>query len=138
MRSTRTLAAAIAAVLLAMPAARAADLPPLAPQFHPVVEFSGWYLRGNVGVTNQQGKSLDLVPVPPALSKAQPSTPFLSFDSSPFFGLGVGYQFNQWLRADVTGEYRSKAHFNGQIVDKAGGITLPDEFNASKSKWLFL
>jgi opacity protein-like surface antigen len=110
----------------------------LAPQFHPVVEFSGWYLRGNVGMTNQQVKSLDLVPFPAAFANDKLSTPFLSFDSSPFFGMGVGYQFNQWLRADVTGEYRSKAHFHGQIVDKAGGITLPDDFTASKSEWLFL
>jgi Spy/CpxP family protein refolding chaperone len=56
MRSTRTLAAAVAAVLLAMPVARAADLPPLAPP--PLPEFSGWYLRGNVGMTNQQVNSL--------------------------------------------------------------------------------
>src|SRR3982074_3829018 len=123
MRSTRTLAAAIAAVLLAMPAARAADLPPLAPQFHPVVEFSGWYLRGNVGMTNQQVKSLDLVPFPAAFANDKLSTPFLSFDSSPFFGMGVGYQFNQWLRADVTGEYRSKAHFHGQIVGAGVGTS---------------
>ena len=138
MRSTRMLAAAIAAVFLAMPVARAADLPPLAPQFHPVPEFSGWYLRGNVGMTNQRVKSLDLVPLPAAFANDTLSTPFLNFDSSSFFGMGVGYQFNQWLRADVTGEYRSKAHFHGQIVDKAGGITLPDDFTASKSEWLFL
>jgi opacity protein-like surface antigen len=138
MRSTRTLAAAVAAVLLAMPAARAADLPPLAPPPFPVAEFSGWYLRGNVGMTNQQVKSLNLVPLPAAFAGDTLSTPFLNFDSSPFFGLGVGYQFNNWLRADVTGEFRSKASFHGQIVDRSGGVTLPDNMTASKSEWLFL
>jgi len=138
MRSTRSLAAAVAAVLLAMPAARAADLPPLAPPQYPVAEFSGWYLRGNVGMTNQEVNSLKLVPLPAAFANDTLTTPFLNFDSSSFFGLGVGYQFNHWLRADVTGEFRSKAHFHGQIVDKSGGITLPDDFTASKSEWLFL
>ena len=75
---------------------RAADLPPLAPQFQPVVDFSGWYLRGNVGMTNQRVKSLDLVPLPAAFANDTLSTPFLNFDSSSFFGMGVGYQFNQW------------------------------------------
>src|ERR1700710_450763 len=70
MRSTRMLAAAIAAVFLAMPMARAADLPPLAPQFHPVPEFSGWYLRGNVGMTHQlvvlrNGRRLSVQPMAP-------------------------------------------------------------------------
>ena len=27
------------------------------------------------------------------------------------FGLGVGYEFNNWLRVDVTGEYRNEAAF---------------------------
>jgi opacity protein-like surface antigen len=59
------------------------------------------------------------------------------FDSSMLFGLGLGYQWNNWLRTDVTGEYRSKANFHGlQIVDSGGMFT--DEYRASKSEWLFL
>jgi opacity protein-like surface antigen len=138
MRSTLTLAAATAVVLLALPSAHAADLPPLAPpQFQaPVEDFSGWYLRGNVGVTNQHVNSLDLVPNP--FPGTAVSTPFLSFDASPFFGLGVGYQLNNWFRFDVTGEYRSSSHFHGSQIASSGGVTLPDDYNASKSEWLFL
>ena len=36
-----------------------------------------------------------------------------AFNSAPFFGLGVGYNFNDWLRFDVTGEYRGRANFHG-------------------------
>jgi len=129
------LAAAIAAIFLAMPVARAADLPPLAPQFHPVPEFSGWYLRGNVGMTNQRVKSLELVPLPAAFANDTLSTPFLNFDSSSFFGLGVGYQFNPWLRADVTGQFRGKAHF--QALDFINN-SFPEQTFASKSEWVFL
>ncbi len=135
MSSTRLLAAATTAVLLAIPAARAADLgiPPLLP---PPSELSGWYLRGDIGLTNQQVRSLDLEPFP--FGNTTVTTPFLSFDSSPLFGIGVGYQFNDWLRFDATGEYRSKAHFAGQQVSASGGVTLPDQYTASKSEWLFL
>ena len=135
MSSTRLLAAATTAVLLAIPAANAADLgvPPLMPV---PIEASGWYLRGDIGLTNQQVGSLNLVPFP--FGGTTFTTPFLSFDSSPLFGVGVGYQVNDWLRFDVTGEYRSKAHFSGQQISMSGGVTLPDQYNASKSEWLFL
>src|SRR5271155_2361719 len=35
--------------------------------------------------------------------------------------MGVGYEWNSWLRFDVTGEYRTKAAF------KATGTPLPNE-----------
>ena len=34
-----------------------------------------------------------------------------SIGDSAFVGGGVGYQFNSWLRADVTGEYRTSANY---------------------------
>ena len=52
MSSFKIFAMASAAAGLAITAADAADLP-LAPMPVPVVqEFSGWYLRGDVGMTN--------------------------------------------------------------------------------------
>ena len=36
----------------------------------------------------------------------------LSFNTAGIFGLGVGYQFNNWFRADVTGEYRGNSQFS--------------------------
>ena len=60
------------------------------------------------------------------------------FDSAPIFGLGLGYQFNNWLRADVTGEYRGKSNFHGYDIVYAGGNTYTDEYRGSKSEWLVL
>jgi len=152
MSSFKILVVASAAVTLTVAAANAADLgiapacPPGAVVVGPgacapppvAYEFSGWYLRGNLGMTNQSVRSLNLVPLPPAFAGETITTPFLSFDSSPLFGLGAGYQVNNWLRVDATGEYRSSSHFHGQQVDKSGAITLPDDYTASKSEWLFL
>jgi opacity protein-like surface antigen len=141
MSSFKTLVVAGAAAGLTAAAAQAADLAPIPPPIQPVPiiqEFSGWYLRGNIGMTNQNVKSLKLEPLPAAFANDIITTPFLGFDSSPLAGLGVGYQINNWLRVDGTAEYRSKAHFHGQQVDSSGGITLPDDYTASKSEWLFL
>jgi opacity protein-like surface antigen len=60
------------------------------------------------------------------------------FDASPLFGVGVGYYFNDWLRFDLTGEYRSKADFHGTQVITSNTGTITDEYNFSKSEWLFL
>jgi opacity protein-like surface antigen len=134
MSSFKIFAMAGAAIGLAVTAANAADLP-LAPAPIAVVpEFSGWYLRGDIGMTNQQVTSLTNV-VAPGTSVG---TKFLTFDSAPLYSLGGGYQFNNWLRVDVTGEYRGNSHFHGQQIAKFGGVILPDDYNASKSEWLFL
>jgi opacity protein-like surface antigen len=113
--------------------AHAADLPQLPPVYAPPIEeyvASGWYLRGDIGMSNQQVKSLDN-----ALFTSAVTVVHKDFDSAPFFGLGVGYQFNHWFRADVTGEYRGKANFHGfDIV----GTTGTNEYRASKSEWLVL
>ena len=117
--------------------ARAADLPlpPVSPP--PIEEYvaSGWYLRGDIGMTNQQVKSLfnNLYTTADSVTTVQKE-----FDSSPLFGLGVGYQWNTWLRADVTGEYRGKANFHGLDIVNSGGVRSTDEYRASKSEWLVL
>ena len=61
------------------------------------------------------------------------------FDAAPFFGLGVGYTVNNWLRFDVTGEYRGAANFHGLDVGAIpGGGFADDRYTASKSEWTFL
>jgi opacity protein-like surface antigen len=136
MSNTRLLAAVTTAAMLAIPAAHAADLPPLPPPVYapPPPITSGWYLRGDIGMTNQSLGSLNNV----VSSDTTVDTKFLTFDASPLFGVGVGYQWNNWLRFDVTAEYRSNAHFHGQQVASAPGIILPDDYHASKNEALFL
>ncbi len=140
MSSFKSLVVAGAAVGLTVATAHAADLG-AAPFVQPVPvvqDFSGWYLRGYVGATNQQVSSLSLQPLPASFAGESITTPFLSFDSSALIGLGPGYRFNNWFRVDGTAEYRASAHFHGQQVESQGGVTLPDDYTASKSEWLFL
>jgi len=57
---------------------------------------------------------------------------------SPLFGLGIGYIVNNWLRFDVTGEYRGAANFHGYDIGTSAGGIFPDLYNGSKSEWTFL
>ena len=134
MSSFKKFAMASAAVGLAITTANAADLP-LAPVPIPVVqEFGGWYLRGDIGMTNQQTNSLTNV-VAPGTSVG---TRFLQFDSAPLFSLGGGLQFNNWLRADITGEYRGNSQFFGtDRIAYPGGVGT-DTYHATKNEWVVL
>jgi opacity protein-like surface antigen len=90
----------------------AADMPEFVEPAPVVVrEFGGWYLRGDVGISNQRvedfssplftagGNDFDLQ--------------YSEFDASAFLGVGVGYRFSEWIRADITGEYRFDSDFRG-------------------------
>jgi opacity protein-like surface antigen len=116
----------------APPGAVPCYLPPPPPVV--VEEYSGWYLRGDIGITNQSVR--DLTNVQDASNSV--SNVGIGFDASPLFGVGIGYYFNDWLRFDLTGEYRSKANFHGSQVITSGGSTYTDEYSGSKSEWLFL
>ena len=110
MRSVKSFIAAGAATLLSS-AVFAADMaiapPPYGP---PVVEdFGGWYLRGDIGFSNQRVKTKEWHSYSSLLSLEQDD----SFDTAGIFGVGVGYRFNNWFRTDVTGQYRGKANLHG-------------------------
>lgn len=124
-------AAFVAMTALFATASRAADMPQLPPVYAPPIEEAGgWYLRGDIGMSNQKVKSLDN-----ALFTSAVNVVHKDFDSAPFFGIGVGYQFNSWFRADLTGEYRGKATFHGLDIV---GTTSTNEYRGSKSEWLVL
>jgi opacity protein-like surface antigen len=122
--------------------ASAADMaiaPPM-PYAAPVAEFGGWYLRGDVGFSNQNVKSRDFYKYDNGslVSLDQRS----GFDTGGIIGVGVGYQFNSWFRADITGQYRGNANFHGldltSYYDTGVLQRGSDTYGASKSEWLML
>ncbi len=139
--STLKSVALAAVVTVALPfTALAADMPLPPP---PYVEFGGWYLRGDIGMSNQRFNRLDNISFATA-----PAFTFLDkggFQSGTFFGLGVGYQYNSWLRFDVTGEYRGKVGFSAldSYVDVVTPCPPPNnvctnDYRGTKSEWVFL
>jgi opacity protein-like surface antigen len=140
MRSVKSLIAAGAASLLSS-GAFAADMAIMPPPVYappPVEDFGGWYLRGDIGFSNQRVKRLDTpgyhdpgITVLPTIG--------LGFDSAGIFDLGAGYRFNNWFRADIIGQYRGKANMHGlDIVSFNGAVIGTDEYRASKSEWVVL
>ncbi|WP_372426624.1 outer membrane protein [Salinarimonas chemoclinalis] len=139
------LVAALAAVggVIATSANAADLLPSLPPAPAPVAveAFGGWYLRGDIGLSSQHSDD----PKNPLLDAAQPAAAVeviqSDFSSAGFVGAGVGYRFNSWFRADVTGEYRGRAQYRG--LDRvrwigANGFNQTNEIYFDKTEWVGL
>ena len=121
--------------------ALAADMPPVMYQAPPVEAFGGWYLRGDIGMSNQRVKNIHNILMDDASQFTWVDKG--GFDSAPIFGVGVGYQFNNWLRFDGTAEYRGGASFHA--MDRffnpfmgVNGLMNTNEYTAVKSEWVFL
>jgi opacity protein-like surface antigen len=140
MRSVRVFIAAGAASLLSS-MAFAADMPIAPPPYAPVADFGGWYLRGDIGFSNQSVGSIrnTNAALYSGLTSFQETT---GFDTGGIYQIGVGYQFNHWLRADITGQYRGNANLHGidQVSFPWAGATASgiDTYSGSKSELLFL
>lgn len=120
MGSLKTLAYVGAVAMVAASAvttASAADLAPpplMAPPPPPIVEsMGGLYLRGDVGVGHMNESTVTSVLTTPGFVAPDWRMDKRSFDGNAFAGAGIGYQFNNFLRFDVTGEYRGATHYNG-------------------------
>src|SRR6476469_8553042 len=100
----------------------------------PVEDFGGWYLRGDIGFSNQRVKRLNNAL--DALNTT--SVQNLGFNTAGIFGLGVGYKVNNWFRVDVTGEYRGNSQFFGtDRISFPGGVGT-ETYHATKSEWVVL
>jgi opacity protein-like surface antigen len=60
------------------------------------------------------------------------------FTGGTSWGLGAGYQFNNWFRADITGEYRSRVGFTGTDIATFPGATFSDVYQGGYSSWVGL
>jgi opacity protein-like surface antigen len=131
----------VAALATAVPVF-AADLYDPQPPPPPVVPFGGWYLRGDLGMSSQYFSGLNH-----ELFKAVDIHDFPDkggFDSAPLGDIGIGYQFNQWLRTDAIVQYRGNANFsaldryghNDPVLGPVWDAT--NDYSASKSEWLLM
>ena len=135
MGSLKKLALAGAAVIVTIPAALAADMPLMPPPAPPPMEFGGWYLRGDIGFSSERAGNFHedgLNPAPISVQNAGSG-----FETGGIFRVGVGYQFTPWLRADITGEYRSPATWNSFDIatfSANGGTLIPEHVTVHKSE----
>jgi opacity protein-like surface antigen len=144
MRRVKFLVAAGAASLLSS-AALAADMPIAPPpQYYappPAADFGGWYLRGDIGFSNQSVKNIRKSDEA-AYSQVSSLQQTTDFSTAGIYDLGIGYQFNNWFRADITGQYRGNSNFKGSDVFKASAYGTPydgiDNYTGTKSEWVVM
>lgn len=107
--------------------ASAADLDgsPLAPPPN-CCGASPWYLKGYMGMTDYHTSGLSSANFATSTFNLLDST----FESSGFFGAGLGYKYNSWLRFDVTSEFRNRATFHG--LDRYVDTSLDTGFGTNQ------
>jgi opacity protein-like surface antigen len=74
---------------------------------------TGWYLRGDVGYTDYRKTADDSFGAP------RPLFDSTELDKSWAAGGGFGYKFLNWLRADVTADYRFESDFTANSSQAA-------------------
>lgn len=116
MVSVKSFTAGAVAIVVSSTAVYAADMPAPPPEMiylpAPCCGAGGWYLRGDIGIGVQTFSEFDFTQTNPAF--VWPSNWQIvqkDIQDTAIFGLGVGYVVNNWLRVDVTGEYRTEAAF---------------------------
>ena len=129
-------------LVFATGAAHAADYPQPPPAPPPYIPpppqqecCDSWYLRGFVGVGMNGNYSS-------TICRPRPMRDF-AFDSSSiadtmFIGGGVGYEWNNWLRFEVTGEYRAKSRVYAFGHYTSGGGYRLDTYEGYLKSWVFL
>ena len=99
----------------------------------------GWYIRGHIGMSNQFFDGLESNLFDTATSFGWYDDG--GFSSAPIVGGGVGYQFNDYLRGDLTVEWRGKSDFYAldwlDAPDAPIEITT-NEYTAKKSELVFM
>ena len=131
---------ALFTALTAAPA-RAADMPLAPPPAEPCC--SSWYLRGFVGVGLTHSDQMQYIQNP-----ANAGTDFRIDNSTigdtNFFGGAVGYNFNRWLRFDLSGEYRAKnqvnafGHYTVACPPTPGTSICDDTYQGYLKSWVVL
>ena len=104
-------------------------------------DTGGWYLRGDVGVgsrhfndfAHHQTNSAFVWPASWRIDQKD-------IADTAFVGFGVGYAWNNWLRFDVTGEYRAEAKVQGdrQLHRVLPGRPLLRRLRRQSFGWVFL
>ncbi len=107
--------------------------PPMAPT---VVTTGGWYLRGDIDYHWSQFQGGDYITYGPPPGTNSFTTG--SLDGAMSLGAGVGYQINDWLRTDFTGDYWFKARFTGSTAGTCGGAPCSSVDTTKMSALLLL
>jgi len=135
--------AAVSAALLSVSNAsvQAADLGYGSIKDMPVAAPSGrvWYLKGTIGVKNEDADSIWTSgggTNGPGYQSGNFVVESIDIERKAIFGVGVGVEYNNWLRFDVTGEYRGKQGFRAR--DYNWVVDYNNDYSADLESWVGL
>ncbi|MEM8750579.1 MAG: outer membrane beta-barrel protein [Pseudomonadota bacterium] len=128
-KRTTLFAAALAAGIALPGVANAADLlmdPPVVEAPEIITKSGGWYIRGDISYDfRSTGNPTYNLPGNGGVTSFTSG----SVDDSFNIGIGIGYQVNDYFRADLTGEYIFESDFRGSTAgicpDPDAGDGLP-------------
>jgi opacity protein-like surface antigen len=117
--------------------ALAFDTPPPvdAPEITTFSSASGWYIRGDLGYNASVDFDKPTIRSFKSATNTYTSTTFDSarFDSNYTLNAGAGYQFNDWLRSDLTLDY-FKGTFDGKsMTNKPCSAIQPNKTKCGSS-----
>lgn len=99
---------------------------------------SGLYLRGDVGVGVSNYDNINVLvngrtPTDPVVGATSFSTVKNKNLASTTFGAGIGYQFNNWFRVDLTGERRGTTLTGRDNIGYPSGVQTVRQTNSYRS-----
>lgn len=105
-----------------------------------VTVASGWYLRGDVGVGLVQQQSIYESSIANPTAGTTSGWLNRSIGDTTTIGAGVGYQFTDNLRGDVTLQYRTSTTFQGgnYVTNTTTGATGENDITGSTSSTIAL
>ncbi|MFN3172559.1 MAG: outer membrane protein [Hyphomicrobiales bacterium] len=132
---------ALASTLFSGVAFSADYIPPPIVDFEPEFELElggNLYLRGYIGFTNQEVDEFD-----PSRIATAAVIEILNaeFEAGGLAGGAIGYQFNEWFRADISAEYRMRTAFDGldrYDTDGDGTWEGTNQYTGDKSEILVM
>lgn len=96
----------------------------------------GWYIRGHIGMSNQFFDGLESDLFDTALNHGWYDEG--GFAAAPLVGGGIGYEFNDYLRGDLTVEWRGKSEFHALDWVGDGAARRTNEYSGDKSELVFM
>lgn len=98
-----------------------------------------WYLKGTIGLKNEDADTIWTNgggTEGPGYQSGNFTVNYIDIERKAIFGLGVGVEYNSWLRFDVTGEYRGRQRFNARDYNHVDDYN--NDYKADLDSWLGL
>ena len=111
---------------------------PVAPIAYDEPDVGGWYIRGDVDYHWSDFEGAEYITYGPNGEGGTGAFDSGELKGAMSLGAGVGYQINDHLRTDLTGDYWFDSDFTGSTSGFCGGVACSSNDTSSMSALLLL